>query len=225
VTALGDRAEALALQLHDASVAAAQLADARDQAKPRQSSQHKVAIAIQQAALDAIAGTGSGPRSLGSSPDALPGFPVSARRLFPGAAINVRAVRDFVSAAFAGHAACEDAVLVAAELAANSIVHSASGQEGGMFMVHLAELDADHVAIVVTDQGGSGVPRERHAGPGAESGRGLTVVRSLTSFLEFFYTGKSTSALAVVPSAGRDTNGLAGPSVRPVAGFISGGLT
>jgi hypothetical protein len=34
VTALQDRAEALALQLHDASVAAAQLADARDQAKP-----------------------------------------------------------------------------------------------------------------------------------------------------------------------------------------------
>lgn len=34
MTALQDRAEALALQLHDASMAAAQLADARDQAKP-----------------------------------------------------------------------------------------------------------------------------------------------------------------------------------------------
>jgi hypothetical protein len=34
MTALQDRAEALALQLHDASMAAAQLADARDRAKP-----------------------------------------------------------------------------------------------------------------------------------------------------------------------------------------------
>jgi anti-sigma regulatory factor (Ser/Thr protein kinase) len=116
-------------------------------------------------------------------------------------------------------------VLVAAELAANSIVHSASGHDGGMFLVHLAELDPDHVAIVITDQGGSGVPRERHAGPDAESGRGLAVVRSLTSCLEFFDTGKSTSALAVVPSAGRHMNGSAGPSARQAAGFISGGLT
>jgi anti-sigma regulatory factor (Ser/Thr protein kinase) len=161
----------------------------------------EMALVVQQASLDAIVAS-SGLRSFMSSPRPLSDCPVSTCRLFPGAAIHVRAVRDYVRTTFTDHAACDDAALVASELAANSIVHSASGQDGGMFMVHLAELDADHVAIIVTDQGGSGVPRERHAGPGAESGRGLAVVRSLTSFLEFFDTGKSTSALAVVPSAG-----------------------
>jgi anti-sigma regulatory factor (Ser/Thr protein kinase) len=164
-------------------------------------SQLEMAIVLQQATLDAIAAS-NGLRSFRSSTQPLPGCPVSTCRLFPGQAIHVRAVRDYVRAALAGHAVSDDAALVATELAANSIIHSASGQDDGTFMVHLAELDSDHVAIVVTDQGGSGVPRERQAGPGAESGRGLTVVRSLTSFLEFIDTGKSTSAVAVVPSAG-----------------------
>lgn len=164
-------------------------------------SQLEMAIALQQATLDVIAAS-SGLRSFISSTHPRLGCPVSTCRLFPSGAIHVRVVRDYVRAAFADHAVCDDAVLVASELAANSIVHCANGQDGGMFMVHLAELDGDHVAVVVTDQGGSGVPCDRHAGPGAESGRGLTVVRSLTLSLEFFDTGKSTSALAVVPSPG-----------------------
>jgi len=164
-------------------------------------SQLEMAIALQQATLDVIAAS-SGLRSFTSSMHPRAGCPVSTCRLFPSGVIQVRVVRDYVRAAFAGHAACGDAVLVASELAANSIVHCPNGQDDGMFMVHLAELDSDHVAVVVTDQGGSGVPCERHAGPDAESGRGLTVVRLLTSSLEFFDTGRSTSALAVIPSPG-----------------------
>jgi serine/threonine-protein kinase RsbW len=167
--------------------------------------QVEMAVILQLATFHAMTRFGTGLEDVMMSVDSTPGCFAVMSRLFAGTGIQVRAVRDYVRAGFAAHAACDDAVLVASELAANSIVHSASGYDGGMFMVHLAELDPDHVAIVVTDQGGSGRPRDRHAGPEAESGRGLAVVRSLTSFLDFFDTGKSTSALAVVPSARDET--------------------
>jgi anti-sigma regulatory factor (Ser/Thr protein kinase) len=122
-------------------------------------------------------------------------------RIFPGTGLQVRAVRDYVRAGLAGHAALDDAVLVASELTTNSIEHSASGEPGGTFCVQLAVLSTRDVAIVVTDQGGPATPHEKTAGADAESGRGLAVVRSLTSLLQFSESGESRSALAVVSSA------------------------
>ena len=167
--------------------------------------QYEMTVIRQLATFDAMTRFSTGLEDVVMSPAAAPGCFAVMSRLFAGTGTQVSAVRDFVRVGFATHAASDDAVLVASELAANSIVHSASGQDGGMFMVHLAELDGYHVAIIVTDQGGSGVPRNRQAGPDAESGRGLAVVRSLALCLRFFDTGQLRSALAVVPSAGNET--------------------
>lgn len=65
------------------------------------------------------------------------------------------------------HPALNEAVLVASELATNAITHSASGHDGGMFMIHLTAISSDHVAILVTDQGGHGEPAAQHAGRSA----------------------------------------------------------
>jgi anti-sigma regulatory factor (Ser/Thr protein kinase) len=89
-------------------------------------------------------------------------------------------VRQLVREHSTGHPA-SDAVAVASELATNSIVHSASGQPGGQFLVHLALAGDQQVAVIITDQGGPFRPTWTTPGPESESGRGLAVVRSLTS--------------------------------------------
>ncbi len=100
-------------------------------------------------------------------------------RIFAGTHDQVSAVRRFARAELGDHPAVDEAVLVASELATNAITHSASGHDGGMFMVHLTAISAGHVAILVTDQGGHGEPKAQHAGPDAESGRGLDIVTSI----------------------------------------------
>lgn len=139
---------------------------------------------------------------------ALGGGPVSRSRIFPGSKDQVRAVQDFARNALSGHPARDDAVLVASELATNSIRHSASGAGGGLFLVYLTEVSATHVAVLVTDQGGTSEPRAEAAADGAESGRGLAVVKSLTFvFVIVGGDGAIRSALAVVPAdppAGND---------------------
>jgi serine/threonine-protein kinase RsbW len=124
-------------------------------------------------------------------------------QVFPGKPDQVRAVRGFVRQQLLCHAACDDSVLVASELATNSIRHSLSGRDGGAFLVHAAALDSRDAMILVTDQGGSGLPRESTPGPGAESGRGLAVARSLTSVLEFSQGSGLRSALAIIPGGQR----------------------
>jgi anti-sigma regulatory factor (Ser/Thr protein kinase) len=171
------------------------------------SRQIEAVIALEQAAFAAITHLDPGLRAAIFSPDALPDCAVSSSRLFPGSRFQVRAVRDYVRAGFASHAACDDAVLVASELATNSIEYSASGYDGGMFLIHLAVLSAGQVVIVVTDQGGPCEPCERHVDVGAESGRGLAVVRSLSSLLEFSDSAESRTVLAVISSADDDEYG------------------
>jgi anti-sigma regulatory factor (Ser/Thr protein kinase) len=130
-------------------------------------------------------------------------------RLFPGTADQVGAVRDFARTRLAGHAASADAVLVASELAANAVAHSDSRLQGGLFMAHLSVLGPDHVVVIVTDQGGPDRPCARRAGPEAEDGRGLLVVRSLAPIVELIEQAGLRSVLAVVgPSGGQ-------PAVSP----------
>src|SRR5215472_3122736 len=97
------------------------------------------------------------------------GIRPSSSQIFPGTADQVAAVRRFVRSEIADHPACDDAVRVASELAANAIVHTRSG-DGGMFLVDIAELDSEQVAILVTDQGTPAVPRTNKAGFDGESG-------------------------------------------------------
>lgn len=101
--------------------------------------------------------------------------------VFGGTADQVRVVRLFVRQHLAGHPAAADAVMVVSELATNSIMHSATRRAGGQFLVCAAVTGDRQAAMIVTDQGGPFRPGRRVAGRDGESGRGLAVVRSLTS--------------------------------------------
>ena len=85
------------------------------------------------------------------------------------------AARQFVRQAAAGHPAADDAVLLAAELIANSVVHA---------------LDATTVTITVTvseafirvdvgDDGALGIPHMRPGDPEAEDGRGFRLINQI----------------------------------------------
>ncbi|HET7016643.1 MAG TPA: ATP-binding protein [Streptosporangiaceae bacterium] len=115
----------------------------------------------------------------------VPEFPILVRRSFPGQAGQVRIVRWWLTDQLGGPAACDDVVLACSELAANAIIHSDSGQPGGVFTVRLA-IDHGFVRIEVIDQGGQwpGERRPSHATEledGSQCGRGLRIVAALAS--------------------------------------------
>ena len=74
----------------------------------------------------------------------------------------------------------DSVVLIASELASNALQHTASGEPGGTFTLHLATF-SDRWQVRVDDGGGSSVP---NASPGMEDdegGRGLAVVSELSN--------------------------------------------
>ncbi len=156
--------------------------------------------AIQESAFGAAMRADRRFRAAMMSRRALAGRPVYPSQVFGASGDQVRVVRDFVAGSFAGHPAATDAVLVASELATNAVRHSASRQDGGLFMVNLTQIGEDFLAVMITDQGGPGEPHHVQADPEAESGRGLTVVESLTSHLTWFGDDHLRSVLAVVPA-------------------------
>ncbi len=101
-------------------------------------------------------------------------------RAFRGLPSQVGAVRQFAGTVTGGHPAADDAILFASELATNAITHTASGREGGRFQVQVT-VTGRHVAVVVTDQGGTSEPGTADAGPDGESGRGLEIVQGLAA--------------------------------------------
>jgi anti-sigma regulatory factor (Ser/Thr protein kinase) len=90
---------------------------------------------------------------------------------YPGRADQVRHVRRAVALHLTGCPASDDAILIASELASNSILHSRS--RGGQFTIR-AELHPDHVLIEAQDLGGPWRPR-----PSGDRPHGLTVVEAL----------------------------------------------
>jgi anti-sigma regulatory factor (Ser/Thr protein kinase) len=120
-------------------------------------------------------------------------------RVFPGTPDQVAAVRRFVRAQLGAHPALDDSVLVASELAANAIAHTASGLTGGAFVVRIASLSPEHVAVLVVDGGADTEPRALETGVDSESGRGLDVVKGLAT--AFWTTGPDgqRAVLAVIP--------------------------
>ena len=132
----------------------------------------------------------------------LSGGPACPGRVFAGTADQVRAVRRFVGEHLTGHPAHDDAVVIASELASNSVSHSFSRGAEGRFLVHVLVLGPGHGAVIVTDAGGPPIPAAG-AGPDAESGRGLTVVRSLACWFAIQdHDGLRTFA-AVIHGTGR----------------------
>jgi serine/threonine-protein kinase RsbW len=92
--------------------------------------------------------------------------------IYPGRPDQVRHVRHAVARYFAGCPAAADAVLIVSDLAANAIVHSASG---GLFFTVRAELRPDYVWVEIEDLGGPW-----HCRPPDGRPHGLTMVEALT---------------------------------------------
>jgi len=119
-------------------------------------------------------------------------------RAFPGVTHEVPAARCFARTEFGDHPAATDAVLVVSELCANAVMHTSSGQRGGIFLVHLTTLSRSQVAVLVTDEGSRHEPRLKPVGATGESGRGLAVVTALADLFIPFGGPSGRTILAVV---------------------------
>jgi serine/threonine-protein kinase RsbW len=137
-------------------------------------------------------------------------FPVSPEpgtrwlRVFAGVPAQVAEVRRFVSFLLAGCPARDALVSCASELAANAIVHTASG-DGGFFSVEVACPRTGVARVSVTDAGGPTEPRAAGApvtdGPaGVVSlpvcGMGLALVAACSSQWGFGDTGAGRTVWA-----------------------------
>jgi anti-sigma regulatory factor (Ser/Thr protein kinase) len=100
-------------------------------------------------------------------------------RIFPGQPEQLAHVRKFVSRVLDGNPLTDDAVLLTSELAANAVVHTASGQ-GGTFAVAVRKHDT-WVRIEVWDAGAIAGPVSRSSDHEQESGRGLSVVEAIAA--------------------------------------------
>lgn len=100
-------------------------------------------------------------------------------RVFLGLPSQIRAVRSFVSGALQDSPAAADVVLLASELAANAVVHTASGK-GGTFTVLIRPGDST-ILVEVHDGGSDTIPAARPSTGRAESGRGLAMIDSLAA--------------------------------------------
>ncbi|WP_272917951.1 ATP-binding protein [Actinomadura rayongensis] len=105
-------------------------------------------------------------------------------RTFPGRLDQAKAARRFAAVLFADSPVVDEVELVAGELAANAIRHSTSGEEGGVFTLHL--MVRDGLALVgVRDLGGRGIPAVRNdpLNTRLSRGRGLLAVSRLAGTL------------------------------------------
>jgi serine/threonine-protein kinase RsbW len=78
------------------------------------------------------------------------------RRAFPGRAEQVSGVRRLVRTLLEDTSRADDAEWIVSELATNALIHSVSGERGGVLVVVVRWKDA--VRLAVHDQGGGGVP-------------------------------------------------------------------
>lgn len=102
---------------------------------------------------------------------------LSWRRVFPGEADQLRALRLWLKTLLPP---CEDrsyVLLIATELGTNAILHTASGR-GGSFAVEIAWRQ-QAVRVAVTD-GGAHTEPQVIDNPAAETGRGLRLVQELS---------------------------------------------
>jgi anti-sigma regulatory factor (Ser/Thr protein kinase) len=112
-------------------------------------------------------------------------------RSFRGIAECLSEVRLFTAAVLGDRPGVDLVVLAASELAGNAILHTASGEPGGQFVVHIAAF-ADRWQVRVDDAGGMNIPHlpeplTADADPDPddceflpESGRGLALVAAVS---------------------------------------------
>jgi anti-sigma regulatory factor (Ser/Thr protein kinase) len=93
-----------------------------------------------------------------------------------GEAGQVRAARRFIAELLGDDwPDVDDAMLLTSELAANAVLHSASGRPGGKFTVRARVQPRDFLWVEVEDEGGSWTET---AGD-SERGRGLDIVNAI----------------------------------------------
>jgi serine/threonine-protein kinase RsbW len=102
------------------------------------------------------------------------------RRVFAGSPSQVRCARDFTRRVLDGCPVADEAVLLVSEIASNAIVHTASGESGGVFTVIIWRSDV-RVEVEVRDGGSDTIPAMRPSAEPGESGYGLGLVEALAT--------------------------------------------
>ena len=97
--------------------------------------------------------------------------------VLPGRPGQVRQARALLTRFLTGFPAADDAVLLASELCGNAIIHSASGQPGGFFILRARAQGITHLLAEVEDNG-SPWDGNLHA---AQAPHGLFLVRQLAT--------------------------------------------
>ncbi|MFG1750147.1 ATP-binding protein [Streptosporangium sandarakinum] len=103
------------------------------------------------------------------------------RRTFPGRADQIPEARRFVRFLLEDSSRRDDAEQIVAELAANAVAHTASGQPHGTFIVEVTRRTTA-IRVTVYDCGWGATPRfasRRGTDALAENGRGLALVAGL----------------------------------------------
>jgi len=100
-------------------------------------------------------------------------------RVFPGEDRQLAALRRWLASLLPECSARDDVTYVASELAANAVVHTASGRPGGRFAVEVT-WSQSMVRVAVADAGAPSGPRVI-SDPADERGRGLLVVAGLAA--------------------------------------------
>ncbi|HTT55221.1 MAG TPA: ATP-binding protein [Streptosporangiaceae bacterium] len=123
-------------------------------------------------------------------------------RAFPGTPEQVSVARGFMAHLLDGSPFYDDAVGVLSELFTNAVLHTASGQPGGLVIVQVTRW-RHGVRIAVTDQGSSAEPVIRDpasasVGGPAESGRGLYLVAHLAQCLGWHDDASGRTVAAVL---------------------------
>ena len=142
-------------------------------------------------------------------------LPASWARAFPGTPLNAGAARRFVAGLLDGSPFGDDATVVLSELFTNALLHTASGQPGGLVIVQVTRW-RQGVRIAVTDQGSPAEPvisDPAGAEVPAESGHGLYLAAHLAQHLDWH---DDTSGRTVAAVLGQPLPTPSGPpSGRP----------
>jgi anti-sigma regulatory factor (Ser/Thr protein kinase) len=96
-------------------------------------------------------------------------------KTFPRRLHAAPSARHFVRQAADGHPAADDALLLAAELIANSLVHALDATT----ITITVAVSQSLIRIDVRDDGTLGVPHMRQGGPDAEDGRGFRLINQI----------------------------------------------
>jgi anti-sigma regulatory factor (Ser/Thr protein kinase) len=109
------------------------------------------------------------------------GTAIRASLTVPGEAGQVHAVREFVGATLGDDLCADIGVLLASELATNSVIHSDSRFPGGTITVTVTGT-LDVARVEIRDAGGISAPFLKGANDAlAEGGRGLRLVNDLAA--------------------------------------------